>query len=65
MWLEDQQRFVDWFNIINEAYVKARYSPHYEISKETLDWLVQRTEDLITRVEAVGVAHLKRIQPVA
>jgi len=64
VWREDQQRYVAWFNIINEAYVKARYSPHYEISKEALDWLMQRAEDLISRVEAVGVNHLDRTRPI-
>lgn len=63
VWRQDQQRHIAWFNLVDEAYVKARYSPHYDISGEALDWLVQRTDDLITRVEAVGVAHLARIRP--
>ncbi|SDA88010.1 nucleotidyltransferase and HEPN domain-containing protein [Sinorhizobium sp. NFACC03] len=64
VWPENQQRYVAWFNVLNEAYVKARYSPHYEISKEALDWLVQCTEILISRVETVCLAHLERIRPV-
>lgn len=31
-----------WFNTLNEAYVKARYSKHYEISEEALSWLGER-----------------------
>lgn len=27
VWREDQQRYVAWFNLIDEAYIKARYSP--------------------------------------
>ncbi|UAX98164.1 HEPN domain-containing protein (plasmid) [Ensifer adhaerens] len=63
VWREDQQRYVAWFNLIDEAYIKARYSPHYEVSKEALDWVLHRTEDLVCRVEAVGVAHLASIRP--
>ncbi|CAN7726745.1 HEPN domain-containing protein [Rhizobium sp. LjRoot258] len=28
-WPRDQHRYVAWFNRLNEAYVKARYSRHY------------------------------------
>lgn len=63
VWPEDQQRFVAWFNVLNEAYVKARYSPHYSISREALDWLVKRSEDLISKVEAVALSHVERIRP--
>lgn len=58
-WPRDQQRFVAWFNILNEAYVKARYSKHYEISREALAWLLNRTTDLIDQVEAVCQDHLE------
>ncbi len=42
-WPRDQQRFRAWFNTVNGAYVKARYSEHYEISAEALAWLGERT----------------------
>ncbi len=35
----DQHRERAWFNTLNEAYVKARYSKHFEISAEALVWL--------------------------
>ncbi|USJ25583.1 nucleotidyltransferase and HEPN domain-containing protein [Ensifer adhaerens] len=63
VWPEEQQRYGAWFNVLNEAYVKARYSPHYDISSEALDWLAQQTEILISKVEAVCLAHLERIRP--
>ncbi len=31
-WPREQQRFNAWFNVLNEAYVKARYSRHYSIA---------------------------------
>ena len=61
-WPRDQQRFVAWFNILNEAYVKARYSKHYEISREALTWLLNRTTDLIDRVEAACRDHLETLR---
>ena len=30
------------FELLREAYVNARYSPHYTISDEQLDWLAER-----------------------
>lgn len=33
MWLKEQTRFKAWFNIINQAYVKARYFPHFETTE--------------------------------
>lgn len=63
VWPRNQQREVAWFNILNEAYVKARYSPHYEISKEALDWLLERTSSLIATVEKICLSHLERTRP--
>lgn len=63
VWPSNQQRYVSWFNVINEAYVKARYSPHFEISGEALQWLVERTELLISRIEKVCQQHLIQIAP--
>lgn len=45
-WPRDQNRFSVWFNVLNEAYVKARYSKHFEITEEALDWLTERIEQL-------------------
>jgi len=64
IWPETQQRYTSWFNILNEAYVKARYSPHFQISGEALQWLSERTELLIEAVEKVCGNHLNRIRPV-
>ncbi|WP_026203768.1 nucleotidyltransferase and HEPN domain-containing protein [Rhizobium giardinii] len=64
IWPRNQQRYVAWFNVLNEAYVKARYSPHFEISMEALDWLIERAELLIGAVEKICGDHLARIRPV-
>jgi predicted nucleotidyltransferase/HEPN domain-containing protein len=62
VWPHNQQRYLAWFNILNEAYVKARYSPHFEISKEAVEWLTERTELLLAAVEAVCRKYLDDIK---
>ncbi|OHC97517.1 MAG: nucleotidyltransferase [Sphingomonadales bacterium RIFCSPHIGHO2_01_FULL_65_20] len=50
------------FELLREAYVKARYSKHYKISAEELTWLTQRVEvlrALATAVCAERLAHLR------
>ncbi|AVA25754.1 nucleotidyltransferase and HEPN domain-containing protein [Rhizobium sp. NXC24] len=61
VWPRDQQRYVAWFNIVNEAYVKARYSKHYEISQEAIAWLSARVASLIAHVETICRAKLEAL----
>lgn len=58
IWPRDQHRFTAWYNVLNEAYVKARYSEHFEISDEALSWLIAQTERLQVMVEALCRNHL-------
>ncbi|WP_163266201.1 nucleotidyltransferase and HEPN domain-containing protein [Chelativorans alearense] len=60
VWPRDQHRYTAWFNTLNEAYVKARYSKYYEISEEALVWLGERTAKLHEIVEQVCREHLAR-----
>jgi len=57
----DQHRERAWFNTINEAYVKARYSKHFEIGEEALAWLLERTAVLLDLVQGVCSEHLERL----
>lgn len=58
----DQHRERAWFNTINEAYVKARYSKHFEISEEALVWLGERTAHLLERVKIVCDEHIATLE---
>ena len=58
----DQHKERAWFNTLNEAYVKARYSKHYEISEEALIWLGERTTVLLELVGAVCSEHLEKLK---
>ncbi|HLP66462.1 MAG TPA: nucleotidyltransferase and HEPN domain-containing protein [Rhizobium sp.] len=62
IWLADQHQYVAWFNILNEAYVKSRYSKHYEISEEALVWLLERAQRLILEIEAICHGHLEKLR---
>lgn len=61
-WPRDQQRYRAWFNTVNEAYVKSRYSKHYTISAEALVWLGERTAILHDLVETICQDHLGELE---
>ncbi|NSL21194.1 nucleotidyltransferase and HEPN domain-containing protein [Agrobacterium tumefaciens] len=65
IWPRDHQRFTAWYNILNEAYVKARYSKRFEISEEALAWLQDRTAELHALIEALCREHINKLQQVA
>ncbi|MGV1755256.1 nucleotidyltransferase and HEPN domain-containing protein [Agrobacterium sp. CG674] len=58
----DQHRERAWFNTINEAYVKARYSKYFEISEEALVWLGERTAHLLELVKIVCDEHIAMLE---
>jgi predicted nucleotidyltransferase/HEPN domain-containing protein len=60
-WPRDEQRYRAWFNTINEAYVKSRYSKHYDISEEALLWLGDRTKQLHELVKMICEEHLLKL----
>lgn len=60
-WPQDRQRYLAWFNTINEAYVKARYSKHYQISDEALAFLIERTGVLHGLVRLACEEYLSRL----
>ncbi|QPB19561.1 nucleotidyltransferase and HEPN domain-containing protein [Rhizobium sp. 007] len=61
-WPRDQHRYIAWYNILNEAYVKARYSKHFEITEEALGWLLERTEHLHRLVAAICKERLAELE---
>lgn len=53
------------FELLREAYVKARYSEHYKISDEELNWLSERVAVLRNLTEAVCEARFAEIRAAA
>ena len=47
------------FELLRQAYVNARYSPHYAITNEELSWLAERVAVLRRLVQAVCEERLK------
>jgi hypothetical protein len=43
---------------LQQAYVNARYSPHYKITDPELEWLVERIELLQAEVKAIAERRL-------
>jgi predicted nucleotidyltransferase/HEPN domain-containing protein len=52
-WPRDDKFSRRCFELLRQAYVNARYSPHYTVTAEELDWLGQRVAELQTLVKAV------------
>lgn len=50
------------FELLREAYVKARYSRHYKISAEELTWLTERVEVLRGLATTVCEARLAQLR---
>ncbi len=49
------------FELLKRAYVKARYSEHYKITEEELQWLGIRVEALQSLVEEVCTERLEKL----
>ena len=46
------------FELLRQAYVNARYSPHYEINADELVWIAERVSILETLVKQICEARL-------
>ena len=50
------------FELLRAAYIKARYSRHYKIMPEELDWLGERVSALKTAVETISKERLAELK---
>ncbi|QYO62761.1 hypothetical protein [Leptolyngbya sp. 7M] len=62
VWPRDTKRDRARFEKLKEAYVKARYSKHYRISKEELAWLGAQVEELGRTVQEVCSQRLDALR---
>lgn len=53
------------FELLRAAYVKARYSPHYQISAEELAWIQERVEVLQGLVKELCETRLRQLKEAA
>lgn len=58
VWPDDTKEARRRFSLLKEAYVKARYSKHYRIGADDLEWLGARVQELSAIVHEVCAEHL-------
>ena len=62
VWPRESKRDRARFEKLKEAYVKARYSKHYRITKEELEWLGEQVEELGRVVHKVCSERLEKLK---
>jgi predicted nucleotidyltransferase/HEPN domain-containing protein len=62
VWPRDTKKERALFEKLKEAYVKARYSKHYRISAEELEWLGSQVEELGRVVHAVCSERIAELE---
>lgn len=62
VWPRETKRDRARFEKLKEAYVKARYSKHYRITKEELEWLGAQVEELGRVVHEVCSERISELQ---
>jgi predicted nucleotidyltransferase/HEPN domain-containing protein len=58
VWPRDTRFARRCFELLQQAYVNARYSAHYRISREELDWISERIAMLQAEVKAISERRL-------
>lgn len=61
-WPRGRKPYDGYFQLLRRAYVDARYSENFEITRETLDWLADRVEHLHRLVETVCTERLAKLK---
>lgn len=62
VWPRETKRDRARFEKLKDAYVKARYSKHYRVTKEELEWLGQRVEELGRVVHEVCSERIDKLK---
>lgn len=65
VWPDDAKEARRRFSLLKEAYVKARYSKHYRIGADDLEWLGARVQELSAIVHEVCAEHLAALEKAA
>ena len=62
VWPRETKRDRARFEKLKEAYVKARYSKHYRITKDELEWLGEQVEELGRVVHEVCSQRIEKLE---
>ncbi|MEH3102183.1 type II toxin-antitoxin system RelE/ParE family toxin [Sphingomonas adhaesiva] len=60
LWKQDTKFGKRCYELLRAAYIKARYSPHYKIDDDELDWLTDRITELQALVKTICEERLMR-----
>ncbi|PZQ94721.1 MAG: nucleotidyltransferase [Cereibacter sphaeroides] len=61
VWLSNERGHKRAYNLLREAYIKARYSREYEITTNEIAWLNERVTDLQTRVSTICLTRIAEL----
>ena len=62
VWPRGRKPYDRYFDLLNRAYVEARYSRHYRTTKEILEWQADHIEKLLTEIELVCLRWLAHLE---
>jgi HEPN domain-containing protein len=62
VWPRDTKFAQRCFELLRQAYVNARYSPHYKITPQELEWIGERIELLQTLVKGACERHIAALE---
>ena len=62
VWPRDTKFAQRCFELLRQAYVNARYSPHYKITPQELEWIGERIELLQTLVKDACEQHIAALE---
>lgn len=65
VWPRDTKFAQRCFELLRQAYVNARYSPHYKITPQELEWIGERIELLQTLVKDACEQHIAALEKAA
>ncbi len=65
VWPGDNRKQRAMFEKLKEAYVKARYSRHYRVSEEELNWLGEQVEELGRVVHTICTERIAQLETTA
>lgn len=65
VWPRNDRRSRALFTKLRDAYVKARYSKHYAVTTEELEWLAERVQELSKVVNQICSERISELQRTA
>jgi len=60
VWKTETKKGKRCYELLRAAYIKSRYSEHYKIDDDELDWITERVADLHARVQMICEERLTR-----